>query len=67
MSRTAASFTQTDIARLVAGAIKGGWPVEKMRLVVEDRQVMLLPFDGEGDASPAGDEANPLDKELGLA
>lgn len=63
-----ATFRTSDVAKLVAGAIEGGWPVGKFKLVVENDRPALLPVDGP-EPLPSDTEAEAeaeWDKALGL-
>lgn len=50
----AAGIRKADIANLISGAIKGGWPVGSFKLVVENGAPTLLPANG-GHVSAADD------------
>jgi hypothetical protein len=40
---TPARFRQADVARLVRGAVEGGWPVGSFQVVVDGSRLSLLP------------------------
>lgn len=59
MPRRPAPFRQSDIERLVRGAIKGGWPVGGFQIVVDGGRITLLPV-AQAEAPVSGS----LDDEL---
>ena len=56
------AFRQSDVSRLIRGAVKGGWPVGSFKVAVENGQPVILPLSGnENTVAPAPDD---LDTEL---
>lgn len=49
-----AHFHEIDVTRLIRGALKGGWPVDKLKLVVDGGCLTLLSPDG----APVSDAAD---------
>lgn len=50
-----AAFRQSDVTRLVRGAIKGGLPVGSFKVVVENGQPVLLPLAANAPSDDAAD------------
>lgn len=48
-----ARFRQSDVTRLVQGAIKGGWPVGTFKVVVENGEPALVPVAANTSSSDA--------------
>lgn len=62
----AARYTQADVARLVRGAVKGGWPVGSFKVTVENGQPVLLPTGASDPLPSAQDAEDAWDRALGL-
>jgi hypothetical protein len=53
-----ARFRQSDVERLVRGAIKGGWPVGGFQIVVDGGRITLLPVTAREVAMPVNDDVD---------
>jgi hypothetical protein len=62
---TAARFKQSEVTRLVKGAIKGGWPVGSFKVVVENGQPALVPVAANASSDPAADAARRIREAFG--
>lgn len=64
MTRRAA-FRESDVTRLVRGAIKGGLPVGSFKVVVEDGNPVLLPISANDPANAEDDDARRMREAFG--
>lgn len=65
MTRRAA-FRQSDVARLIKGALKGGLPVGSFKVSVENGLPVLLPANASDPLPSAQDAEDAWDRALGL-
>jgi hypothetical protein len=61
-----AAFKQSDVTRLVKGALAAGVPVGSFKIAVDNGRVELLPVSGADAQPPAGQADEDWDKALGL-
>jgi hypothetical protein len=65
MSRKAA-FKQSDVTRLVKGAVAAGLPVGSFKIAVENGRLTLLPTEPSDALPSANDAEDAWDRALGL-
>jgi len=60
-----ARFSQTEVTRLVKGAIKGGWPVGSFKVVVENGEPALVPTAANAPSDDAAEMAHRMREAFG--
>lgn len=61
-----AAFTQSDITRLIKGALKAGLPVGSFKVTVDNGRPSLLPISAPDPLPSADDAEDAWDRALGL-
>jgi hypothetical protein len=60
-----ARFSQSEVTRLVKGAIKGGWPVGSFKISMENGYPELVPVAANTSSDPAADAARRIREAFG--